>query len=373
MKIRSDPVRPSSKKKIVFYGLMLLIIVATVEIASQFIFFVRYGNFVWSDVVRFSVRSFTVRVDDARYVTARPNFSDPFYGGWGVSLDAWGFRSGRYVTDPTCANIVFIGASVPFGWGVPGNASLPSKLFDRLQETGDSRCVINAAIPSYSLFQAVARYEREIHGKIRVDVVFLQIYDPVSQLLLLGSRWNREANWTTEPKLAFDSTLPGVRYSAAIVMLLNGLQGLGWKRQDSPIEVFSPSDQATLQRVRGEIRSELERLRDMVRADGGRQLIVGSLAVPSSSRKSPWFSVGRQIAIDAQNDELRRFTASHSDTVYADTADLLSKYSDSDVFIDSCCHLSERGNDLVAEYIMRLLPPSNSVLGEAYRDPFGKH
>ena len=46
--------------------------------------------------------------------------------------------------------------------------------------------VVNAALPSYALAQAVARYAHEIHGRMVVDTVYLQIYDPASQLALRG-------------------------------------------------------------------------------------------------------------------------------------------------------------------------------------------
>ena len=200
-------------KKLIFIVLSVMLVVAAVELMNQILFFGMHGKFVWSGVERFNVRSFTKRVDDARFVTMKPNIKVRVDEGWGVppwslATDKWGFRKGAHATVPDCSNVVFIGASVPFGWGVADRQTLPSRVFDRLRTDGDQRCVINAAIPSSSLFQAIARYDIEIHGKFKVDTVFLQIYDPVSQLLLLGPRWRPDANWTTEPKIEFDYSLP---------------------------------------------------------------------------------------------------------------------------------------------------------------------
>ena len=76
------------KKRVAFYFLMLILVVMSVELISQALFFVKYRRFVWSGVDHFSVRSFTEIVDDARYVTMKPNFENPSYEGWGLSTDA---------------------------------------------------------------------------------------------------------------------------------------------------------------------------------------------------------------------------------------------------------------------------------------------
>ena len=194
---------------------------------------------------------------------------------------------------------------------------------------------------------------------MKIDVVFLQVYDPVSQLLLLGPRWRREANWTTMPKVTFDHSMPIARFSATVAIVRIALPGFAGGEQNSAIEVFSPNDRATLDRFRHEVRMELERLHRMVFEDGGRELILASLAVPAASRQAAWFSDARRLAIDVQNDEFRRLAAAYPDTVYADSAEILGKMPDSQVFIDGCCHLSEQGNDIVAAYVMRLLSSQN--------------
>ena len=167
---------------------MGLFVLLSVEVIAQFAFLVRYGTFVWLPGTEvFHLRSFRRAVADARHFTMIPNFSDPKADGHGIATDAYGFRRGTHATRPDCPSVVFIGDSVPFGFGGSDRASMPSKLFDRLQNANDPRCVINAAIPSYSLFQAVARFEREILDKFKIDPVYVQIYDPVSQFVLFWS------------------------------------------------------------------------------------------------------------------------------------------------------------------------------------------
>ena len=351
---------PQPVKTALYYFLMLLVIIVSVELANQIIFFVRHGQPIWSwaKVEQFNIRSFTRSVNDTRFVTMKPNVSTKIDEGWGVkpwslSTDAWGFRKGTHSTKPDCMNVVFLGASVPFGWGVADTASLPSKVFDELLAAHDPSCVVNAAVPSYSLFQAVARYEHEIRGKIKTRAVFLQVYDPVSQLLLLGPRWDPHANWTTERTFTFSNSL--ARWSASFAILRMAFPTFGQSASNSGVEILSLENTVTIERFRRAVRQELEHLYEMLGADGVHQLILGSLAVPNHAREAPWFSAARRFVIDMQNEEFRQFAAVHRDVIYADTAALLNKLPDDEVFVDNCCHLTERGNALIAQYIVGLL------------------
>jgi hypothetical protein len=352
----------SRAKQIAFFSIMLLLILLSVEAASQVLFAVRYGRFVWaSEQERFNVRSFTRLVDDARHVTTIPDFTDSQYEGWGVSIDSWGFRRGTHATNPTCPNVVFIGDSVPFGWGVPDSATMPSKVFDRMRREGDSRCVINAAIPSYSLFQAVARFEREIVGKIKIDVVYLQIFDPVTQLMLLGPYWKPDVDWTTQSSFfKHEEEFPLFRYSASAAIIQNALYHFGWQtRFDTRFdtaEIFTPADRDTTARFRLAVRRELDHVHALTVRGGARELILAPLTM-RSYRNIP---AERRFAIEALNDELRQFASTHSDTIYFDTIKLLEKEPESKVFVDNCCHLSERGNDVVAEHLVQLLDKTRS-------------
>jgi hypothetical protein len=346
-------------KNTLFYAMMIVLIAVCVELGSQVLLFARHGAFHWRKDDQgyaqeyFIVNSSVQFVSDARHVTAKPNFSDASYGGGGVSTDAWGFRRGTHTTDPSCSSVIFIGDSVPFGENVPDIATMPSKVFDRLRTKEDSRCVINAAISSYSLFQAVARYEHEIRSKMKADIVYLQIYDPLSHLLELGPRWQADADWATLLAPNYRSL---AQYSAAvkIVQSMPRRLGLDWD-WDSPdyVEVYSRADSETTARFRTTVRTELERLHDMIVADGVRRLIVAPVTVPESSRKK--MSNDARFALDVLNSELHSFATAHEDTIYIDTIELLKKYPESEVFIDKCCHLTERGNDIVAEYLMHLL------------------
>jgi hypothetical protein len=267
-----------------------------------------------------------------------------------MSIDAYGSRRGAQSTSPDCSSIVFIGDSVPFGWSVPDRASMPSKLFEYLQKAKDPRCVINAAIPAYSLFQAVARFERET-GKFKSDTVYLQIYDPVFGFVHFGAQWRPEIDWSTEPAT---SSIP---YVASAAIVENALRHFGlmksFRYDDYFYEKPVALDQPSLDRFRLEIRKELEHLHDILVQANVKRLIVAPVTVPSNDYLG--LAEEYRIAIEALNDEFRKFAERHHDTTFLDTIGLLKSYPDQDVFVDHCCHLNERGNEIVAEQIFEIL------------------
>jgi len=323
--------------------------------------------------------------------------------GWFLSFDVFGFRRGKQTESSAGQHkIVFIGDSVPFGWGVLDHSSLPSQFFERLQQNSASIMesatlkasvpslstaaleqpdrrgthrppalsqgadtviaaensmsfgVVNAALPSYALAQAVARYEHEIHGRMMVDTVYLQIYDPASQIALRGSHWQPSDNWMNAPyiRTSFLS-----RYSAAVVIAAGFASRLNFHfgGEESLVETFDPNDAATTKRVHAHMRAELERLLALSKIDGMRRLIVAPITIPAQSLDG-YYSRSRLSAIELVNQGLRDFaSAHHNEVIFADTISLLRRYPDADVFLDRCCHLSERGNGIVADYLMTLL------------------
>jgi hypothetical protein len=386
-------------KCMVFYVLMVSSVILGIEAGSQLLFFAYKGYFLFQRRPRevFNIRPFSVLTNDARGFTATPNYTNPNYLGWFLSFDQSGFRRGKQTESSSGQrNIVFIGDSVPFGWGVPDNSSLPSQFFERLQknsatlnasvpsastgaleergmrgthlhpgllqraeteiaaENTISFGVVNAALPSYALAQAVARYKHEIHSRMAVDIVYLQIYDPASQVALWGSHWQPSDNWMNAP---YVGTSFWSRHSATIVIAEEFASRLNIRfgGVESLVETFDPNDAATTKRVHAHVRAELERLLALSKTDGMRRLIIAPVTIPSRSLEG-YYSRSRLSAIELVNQDLRDFASSHNnEVIFADTISLLRRYPEADVFLDRCCHLTERGNGIVAEYLMTLL------------------
>jgi hypothetical protein len=336
--VSSSP-EPDRFKKAILYATLFVFVLLAVEATAQLLYWFR-------DALRpaatetFHVRSFTRLVADARHVTAIPNFSSPKRDEWQTSTDSFGFRGGAQTTNPDCPSVVIVGDSVPFGYGGPDRASMPSKLFEHLQKANDPRCVINAAIPSYSLFQAVARFEREIVGKFKTDALYLQIIDPALQFARFGAQWRPDIDWTTERTVVKQRS----DKIASIAIVRDVLRHF---------EVLKAVDQDSLDRYRLEIRRELERLHDMAVQADVKQLVVAPVTVPASSYRQ--YPEQVQIAFDAINDEFSKFAGRHQDTTFLDTIKLLRSYPNDEIFLDRCCHLTERGNDVVAEQLTKIL------------------
>jgi len=52
---------------------------------------------------------------------------------------------------------------------------------------------------------------------------------------------------------------------------------------------------------------------------------------------------------------LKQFATSNEKTTFFDTGEVLKSHPDSKMFIDQCCHLTELGNDFVAEKLIKIL------------------
>jgi hypothetical protein len=170
----------SLKKKFIFHAVMITFVLVFTEAFAHLGYRAIMGEFLWQTESRnaFSIRDFIQLVDDERFFTNKRNFSNG-----SIQTDENGFRLGLNKYSKDKPSFVFLGDSVPFGWNVKGNETIPSKFYKALLEVDpDPPGVINAAIPSYSLHQSVKRYEYEIHKKFQVRCVILQIYDPLFNL-----------------------------------------------------------------------------------------------------------------------------------------------------------------------------------------------
>ena len=136
-----------------------------------------------------------------------------------------------------------------------------------------------------------------------------------------------------------------LRYIASIAIVRKAFKALKDKRVNI--------DQLTLDRYRLEIRRELQHLNDLVMRANVKQVIVAPVTIPSAVYRQR--SNEHRIAVEALNDELRQFAGRQERTTFFDTIRLLESHPDADMFLDSCCHLTERGNDLVAGELTKIL------------------
>jgi hypothetical protein len=307
----TPPVGSGRLNKAIFTAIACLFVFISIEVTAQILYRIRYGQFLWETTKNFQVGGYMQRVADSRHITTVPNFSDPPTSTDFVSIDAYGFRRGAQTTIPECRNVAFIGDSVPFGLGVSDRDSMPSKFFEYLRRANDSRCVINAAIPSYTLFQAIARFEYEILGKFKIDTVYLQVHEPVGGFNGFGAQWRPDMDAATTTNLKNPAQIV-----ASIAIVRNALIHFGLLKASvyKHEETFNPADQRSLDFYKREIRRELEHLHDLIIQANARGLVVAPATVPSGPYQRT--SQGYHIALEALNNELRQFAEAHKDTVF---------------------------------------------------------
>lgn len=359
---------------VIFIALSLLII----DLAGQAAYRLIKGRFTWETYEQygfgvFNIRLFTEFVEDDRLVTMKRSFSGK-QDAWRIYTDGNRFRigKGRYFNDKN--NFVFLGDSVPFGWGIDGDKSLPSKFYELIEkEYGDRYGVINAAIPSYSLYQAVKRYQFEINGKFPVKYVILQIYDPATNFVNLGGKWNKRICWTSKNTLAsFQDVIKAHnrlerfmhKYSFTYHSLYSFSAKIREKRNAFPV-LLDLNDKKAFEFFERENIEVLEELNNMLIKEGIALIILPVNTVKTLHDFSeqelaalPAESRATLAAVDALNRILKQFALSNENVYYFDIMAYFNKLGKNGLFIDSC-HLTERGAQKQAEFIMGELKVNN--------------
>ncbi|MDH4028120.1 MAG: SGNH/GDSL hydrolase family protein, partial [Nitrospirota bacterium] len=307
------------------------------------------GRTTWEPREEFNFKEFTYFTDDERYVSMKRNYKNEDYQGWSIFTDEYGFRSGKQKLSET-ANIVFLGDSVPFGWGVDAEGSVPSILHEILSAKGIEIGIINAASPAYSLDQAVQRYMKEVAGKFPSDVIVLQTYDPAAQFTLLGRKWDVSINWTTLPPW-FEHNKSDVRDYSALSYLFRRYLG----KEEQVKELLEIGDKTAVSKFSGAIVKTLNALQESA-ADAEKILLL-----PVTVPRGTWDGMTdkHRTAINAMNAALMDYAEKNNKVLYVDTVSLFKDHDDEEIFIDRCCHLSPYGARLQAGLISGTLLKSN--------------
>jgi hypothetical protein len=333
-------------KKFISYLMLLILIAFIFEVMS-------YAALHILDKRRakevFSIRDFTERVDDARFVTMRKNF---FYVGgrgkdtWQIETDENGFRIPPKASVRGIHNtktFLFIGDSVPFGWGVNAPGSLPY-IF---QEKNKIFNVINGAVPSYSLAQAVSRLKAEFSNTQNISYIYLQIYDPVSQYAQYGARWHEFDNWTNASIRMKDIcsiiASENFLYKSRLVRLVNEVYLRYTECSNTTIEPNSKSDQIFI----NHIKKQLREASDFAHSKGAILIVAPLVSPPKASERGNLPEVySRTINI------LNNVLESESESGRYKFIDLRKLLKADEDFIDLCCHLSEKGANKVSDALV---------------------
>ena len=333
---------------------VFIITLLVVELAGHGIYRFLWGQWLWQQdpLEVFNIRTFTEFVPDDRVITNRKAFYSQLYS---YEFDQNGFRVGSHEYDKSSSSIIFLGDSVPFGWGLDSTQTVPSQFSKEMQKNPQvSYGVINAAVPSYSLHQAVERYRQEIAGRYPVHLLVLQIFDPASQLSTHGSRWVNTMNWSTNnlsPTLTSLKQSAWYRYSILLHTLADAWVALSAKEKG-----LNLSDTETRDRFITENQADLSALLAMVREDGGKLVLLPVNPADSYLQALEQKSESSFIhAIDWLNTAMSTFAQEHEDVFFFDVAGYFDQCGRSGYFIDECCHLSVMGAEVQAKFLYREL------------------
>ena len=309
-------------------------------------------------IENFNVWDFTERVADERFITLKKNFKWKANetASWSVETNNMRVRvPPKWDRNKMSSEgvFLFIGDSVPFGWGNSAEDTVPSILSRKLP----SLEFVNGAIPSYSLFQATKRFEYEFKQIANIKYIYLQIYDPVSQYALNGSNWEESDNWYTFSDKQFNgckfsesAIFKWVYNKSNFVYLLNRIY-----RENVRCWVYSPPNQNSDLRLENHIRNSLDLLKKNAPKDA--EIIVAPVTPsPTGLLK---YNEDYKHSIRMVNGALKN-VSNDLGFKFMNTQELLNRQ---EYFIDECCHLSKKGAEKVAKEILNNLPKERRAAG----------
>lgn len=302
----------------------------------------------------FKVGNFTEKVNDERIVTAKSNaFSKSNFFTVFTSQDRFrvNYSSNKKEADDQRRKLLFIGDSVPFGYGVPAEESIPYLTQIKLNEMK----ILNGAIPSYSLLQARKRLEIEFFKINNVEWIYLQIYDPVSQYSLMGDNWSKDQNWgnfnevrESLKKTSMVCKLTDFRnFSSFIKLFFISIGKAGFTKEFLCFDKVEKVKKDTSNRFKSHVINEIQKIKNIAKIMGAKLILAPIVPNPKAYNKLSNFHTD---AIETLNSILKK--QEDDSTYYLALKNILN---DEKYFIDSCCHLSKEGADLVSKQIIQLI------------------
>ena len=176
-------------------SLILVIIVSLLEIISFFLL-----KFDHTEL--FSVKNYIEKTNDNRIFTLKKDYDndefDHLYGrAFSIITSSERLRISKKnnlnIKDKTDKQkFLFIGDSVPFGYGLDAEESLPFYF----QNYNKNLIVLNGAIPAYSIAQTVERYNKEFKDIKNIKYIYLQVSSPAQDYGMFGVDWQPSDSWT---------------------------------------------------------------------------------------------------------------------------------------------------------------------------------
>jgi len=244
---------------------------------------------------------------------------------------------------------VFLGDSVPFGWGVNYEDSVPGhfeKIDNRFQ-------IINAAVPSYTPKQSIKKF-LNFSSKIKnLEYLYISNFNPLDLYLLFGEKWNENINWSNYLE-HLSKDLFFFKYKR--IPLWGEISSFKILRKIYVINFFRINDKIQYNKTKlsdqkfiNYYTDQLENLKDLT----SEKLIIiyTPIFTPLHLKKNneitttiekEKLNLMNKINLNLKNYENENF-------VFLDIISFMKNQKINQVFIDDCCHLSSFGAKIIAD------------------------
>ena len=250
--------------------------------------------------------------------------------------------------------IIFLGDSVPFGWGVNYEDSIPGN-FEKINK---KLTIINAAVPSYTFKQSVDKFIKEFKNVENINYIYFSNFNPLELYLMLGEKWDKSLNWSNHQKIFADdiffykyTSLP-VWGEISIFKFLRKIHTV--KFFELPKNIIYKRNSDTDEKFIKYIFNELERLSKNIPKDT--IVVFTPIVSPLNFYKGELkdkINNERLDLINKINNSLRQYNKNNF--IYFDIIEKLNSFTEQNLFIDDCCHLSPFSTLKVAENLNKLI------------------
>lgn len=333
----------SFKKKLLFNTIIVVIWLVLIDVILQGAYRITTGEYTWETIHKVEVYEikYLDKVNDERFVVPKKDYKDP-----DIQFDVNGFRVDGSIPSKTSKNVVFLGDSVLFGYNEKPQDTVPSRFASLMSSEGKKVGVINAALSSYSLNQAVYHYIYDVENKFPVSSIVLETYDPAENFFRLGHDWDVSKNWVST---SGDRRIGEIMHYSNSSLSYSSLYYIFWRYSGI---YFKPANMthytnADLQNYRESIVKSLDLL--LEHSKNVDQIILLPIAKPKKVYEG--ITLYEKEPIEVLNDVFVKYAASHPKVKFLDTRLEFQKYSDDEIYIDVCCHLTDKGSLIEATII----------------------
>jgi hypothetical protein len=255
----------------------------------------------------------------------------------------------------TNSKIVLLGDSVPFGWSLNYEDSLAG----HLGELNNTYQIINAAVPSYSPKQSSKKFLSEFSNVKNIKYIYISNYNPVDLYFYFGKKWNDEINWSNYINfLSKDifffkyTTLPlwGEINFFKIMRKIYVIKFFDYSNNE-----FNERNLFSDRKIINLYLSQLEKIRNIKHENT--KIIFTPIFSPIHLKKDlnllSTFEKNQIELINKINFNLKNYKKDNF--IFLDLVSILKNYNASDIFIDSCCHLSSKGSEIIANQINQII------------------